>query len=624
MSSHILPLELKKSLLKIKLRSRIRNLLVRALPVWVLLFAFLTLFRVFSYAQWMEPALIEKINFSLYLLILFTGLFYFIPVISSRQAASLLDQSADSDTVIPAAVSYVNHLNTDNPFIELTIEQAREHLSQTDCSKAVPFQGVSRFSLFAFPLFFVFYLLIPSIIPPPDYNFQFYPAIIQLDNELNIDPNISQEDPELAVIKEDLNSLKRKAKLFGDKKTQEMVRKLENLIKNVEKGAVQPFEAAKMAEAIRKKLAGTDKDEFLKEKSEAFSELAKSLKRYREFKDLAKELMKKNERGIKKELLELQKKMAKMNEKALKRLLKKLDKSVKKASTNLKKKAERMLKKAKRLEKKGLKKEAEKLRKKAKQLKNAAKTVKKFNESDKKKMKYLQKRMQQAKNRGDKKMQRSLKKEMNRLQRKMKKQQKAGNKNKKGQKAGNKNKKGQKGKKSMSNMQKSLERYMRSRREQRTGEQAKMTAKEIREAMKRLKKRGSMRGRSKGIKDFFRRAKGKKGGRRSSRSSGSKGSRKGSRKGSSSQNGKSSPYRHNRRLNKGSKGGRKKGQGASAGKGSKGKGWGTADGGKLFGKKTRLKKKVKDHNLRAKKKGAGPSRNEIILGASEKGFSKRK
>ncbi|MBU1537014.1 hypothetical protein KKF84_16945, partial [Myxococcota bacterium] len=558
--------------------------------------------------------------------------------------------SAGGRTVIPAAVSFTEYKES-GLFAQLTMEQAVSQLGAIDTARALPFQGTRH--LFYLPPIILLFMVITKIAPEPDYGFNQFGPITHTGLLFDIKPNISTDDPQFAVLKDELKDLMRKTKLLGSKDTKEMVRQLQDLISDVEKGKITPFQAAKKAEAIRKKLEDGAKDPFLEERETAFKEIANQLKNDRDLKDLAKELMKNNMDGVQRELMKLQKKMSQMTEKQKEAIDKKLEKAAENAAKNLDKKSKDFANKANKAEKKGNKKEAGALKKESRKMKNAAETARKLFKSDEEKRKYMQKRMDQAKKNNMKKMAKAIEKALKNMEKSQQgkkgnkddpnnksqqgnkgqkgKQGDKGNKNSanKGQKPGNKGQKGgdkksQQG--AMKNMQKALDRYARKRSESSNSNKAKMTAEEIKEAMKRLKKGGGGQCKNKGsggIKDFFKRARGDKPG-------GSKpGGKPGGKSAGKGQGGnKPGGYKPGGAGNKpGGQGG--KGQGKSAGKGQGGKGkgkggkgWGTGNGGKLFGKETRIAHKSSDKRLTTKRHGAGPSRFDVILGASEKGFSK--
>ncbi|MBN2724342.1 MAG: hypothetical protein JXR95_09750 [Deltaproteobacteria bacterium] len=616
---------LRKSIIRLKI-ARFSKL---ALPFWAVEISGVIIFKYLEIREHISPDLAFLAYAVLGVMgVIFFGSFLF-PV-KKRFAASEIDKVAGGNTVLPAAVAFQED-GIDSPFAELTIEQAEKELNE----KSVKSAGKIVFprESFYIPFLIIFLLFLPAYVSKPVYLYNSFENI-ELFSNIAIRPDFNTNDPQFAILKDELKELVRKVTLSGNKNTEKIIRELQKIVNDLEKGTLTPLQAVKKLEAIGKKLEKESKDEILEEKELAWEELAKQLLRERDLKKLAEAVLKKDPMEISREMKELEKKISGMSDSQRKRHEKKLDDAVKKAAENLMKKAKDFQKKEVAKSKAGKKDEAAKLRKKAQMHKRAAESVKNLLKNDTEKQKYMRQRMEQAKKSGNKSLEKQAKKYLEKImkdsqaQNRHSKGQKGnkgqqGNKGQKGNKGqqGNKGQKGNKGQQGKStkkvgnsksgNMGKSLDRYARSRRENNQSKQAKMSAEEIREAMRRLRNQGSGGNSSKGIKDFFDRAKG------NPRSGGNSGGKAG--KGGKGGQGKG--YKTSKGAGKGSGNGNKKGPGKGGGKG--GKGWGSGNGGKLMGKETRLEKTVKDKKLSSKRHSKGPSRNDVILGASEKGFSKQ-
>lgn len=526
------------------------------------------LVRIAERAQWLESmwAFALQIVFLIMALCGFT--FALLRPISHLRAARILDTAAGGNTVIPAAVSYTT-APIASPFVQLALRQANEHAARVSVQDAVaipmPRAG------WAFFVFLLLAFVLPGFVQPPPLHFR--PVLLLLvQQELNIAPSFAREDPEFVVLKEELRDLIRQTELFGDPRTKELARQLEKLIQDVEKGLIQPAQAAQKASEIAKELENSaHTDPIIGEMDTAFEELAKALKKEKEFKDLAKALENKDFEGVKREMTRLEQVRTKKTPEEQQKMDAALQKAMNEAAQALEAKATRAEARARQLEAQNKTDEAKSARDEAQRFRQAAETVRNMGKSTQEKARELQKRMEEAQKVGDTQQAQALKRAMERMQKAQEQAQ-----NQQGQQQGQQN--------TAKNMGNSVDQYMRSRSEQESRQRTSDAARDVREAMKRLRQQGgqcqggSSGGTKPGVQDFFRRAAGE--------------------------------------PPSGAKPGQKKPGGQP------GSGVGLEDGGKLLGHSERTEVKTTDKQLESKRQSEGPTRQEVIYGASEKGFSR--
>jgi len=605
MSSVALPTQLNASLSRTRYRVRFSRFIRKALPIWSVLGGVICLAAIFEHAEWMEPVWMRNVQWLMVAGMIGVATWVLSRSVTVHQAAALLDAAAGGDTVIPAAVSFARHPQ-EGPFVEMTLSQADAHSRKVSPALAVPL--LFPLAAMALPFFAITYVATPLVVKPPQLNWNLVDVPV-LDNQLDITPNFAKEDPEFTVLKEEIQDLLRQTELFGNTRTKELARELKRIVDAVEKGLMQPSAAAAKAEEIAKALAdGNDNDPTTKEMEAAFEELAKTLKKEKDFSDLAKAFEQKDFDSVKRELAKVEQQRAAKTPEEQKKMDAAMQKAMDEAANNLEAKAAQAQAKAKSLENQKKSGEAEDARKEAEKYRRAADTVRQMGKSPGEKAESLKKRIEEAEKSGDKQAAEALKKAMERMQKAQEQAQKAQQQGQQGQKQGQQQgqqqgqhqgeKQGQQqGEKqgqqqsTSQNMGDSVDNYMRNRSEQESQQKTSNTAEEVREAMKRLRqggqcKGGNSGGRQSGVQDFFRRAGGQQPGEKPGQGQGGQ-----------------------------KPGGQKPG-------GGQGSGIGSEDGGKLLGKSERTEVKTTDHQLDTKRQGDGPTRQQIILGASDKGFSK--
>jgi len=482
------------------------------------------------------------------------------------------------------------------PFMEAEIRRAKMVMDQASSRKAVPF----RWPRDSVPLT----VLLASLVGFAAMRIPRQEAsAVQPRPRVVTQPKIHIDDALVREYQEELFDLTEQAHKLNDKKLEKFLRQQQKLLDDLKRGKLSKKDFLKRYDRLMKQF-GKRQEQLgrnIEKMNELLSKAGKQFEKSKLTKRLAQALEAKNMDQAAKEMQRLLRKLqsGKMTN-AQKRQLRK---TLRKAAEVLQKnKLARQLDQALRRQEQHIK---EQLNRMDKQIRRAKEQARKA--ANPAQRKQMERRLNQLKNRR-RKMQRhrqrlaQQRRALQMLQRQMK------------QTAGQKT-----DPKLMAELQKlmrQMQRYRHQVARSNARSQAKMSLKDLRELLKRL--RAQKPGRKGRINDFFNRARGRR------RGQGGRDGRSGRRPGSRGQGGRRPAGLGPIQLQPGGTrpGGLQRGQGRNGhqGRGQGGRKAGTQPGGDVHGRPTSLDGERHDRYVHGREQ-KGPSADQVFRGAADKGFT---